>query len=549
MTAEAAKPPPQSTSSDVVIIGGGHNGLVCAAYLAKSGLKVTVLERRHVVGGAAVTEEFHPGFRNSVASYTVSLLNPKVIGDLELHAHGLRIVEREIVNFLPLPNGRYLKSGAGRTKAEVAKFSARDAERLDAYHARLDAVADVLRSVVLQTPPNAAAEGWHVLPELLRAAPLGRRIGKLGQEDRRELLDLLLKSAGDYLDSWFESEPIKALYGFDGIVGTYQSPYAQGTAYVLLHHAFGEVNGRRGVWGHAIGGMGAITQAMARCCAARGVEIRTDAGVREVIVENGRAAGVVTEAGEAIRASMVVSNLNPKLLFTRLIDPAALEPDFLRRISNWRSGSGTFRMNVALSELPDFTCLPGKRRAEHHTSGIIIGPSLAYMDRAFIDAKTHGWSQEPIIEMLIPSTLDDSLAPPGKHVASLFCQHVAPELPKDFPGGGSWDDHKEKVADLMIATVDRYAPNFKASVIARQVLSPLDLERTFGLLGGDIFHGALSLDQIFSARPMLGHADYRSPVPGLYMCGSGTHPGGGVTGAPGHNAAREILRDTKSRRH
>ena len=536
------------SETDAVIIGGGHNGLVCAAYLAAAGLKVTVLERRHVVGGAAVTEEFHPGFRNSVASYTVSLLNPKIIHDLALPSHGLRIVERQLANFLPLPDGRSLSVGAGRTKAEVAKFSAKDAERLDDYSARLDRVADVLRGLVLETPPNVLAEGWRIVPELLRAAPLGRRLGGLDAEARRDFLDLMLKSAGDFLDSWFESDPIKAVFGFDGIVGTYQSPYAQGTAYVLLHHVFGEVNGKRGVWGHAIGGMGAITQAMAKACSARGVEIRTDAAVREVIVENGRAVGVVTESGDAIRAKIVVSNLNPKLLFTRLVDAAALPAEFLRRIEGWRSGSGTFRMNVALSELPDFSAAPGKTAAAHHTAGIIIAPSLAYMDRAFLDAKAHGWSRAPVIEMLIPSTLDDTLAPPGKHVASLFCQHVAPELPADFPGGASWDDHKEKVADLMIETVNAYAPNFAASVIGRQVLSPLDLERTFGLLGGDIFHGQLSLDQIFSARPILGHADYRAPIAGLYMCGSGTHPGGGVTGAPGHNAARAILRDAKRRR-
>ncbi len=400
--------------TDVVIIGGGHNGLVCAAYLAEAGLKVTVLERRKIVGGAAVTEEFHPGFRNSVASYTVSLLNPKIIRDLSLHAHGLRIVERDIANFLPLPDGRFLKVGAGRTKAEVAKFSAKDAERLADYTARLDRVADVLRAVVLETPPNVAAEGWRILPELLRAAPLGRRLGGLDAETRRDFLDLLLKSAGDFLNSWFESDPIKAVFGFDGIVGTYQSPYAAGTAYVLLHHVFGETNGKRGVWGHAIGGMGAITQAMAKCCSARGVDIRTDAAVREVIVEGGHAVGVVTEKGEAVRAKIVVSNLNPKLLFTRLVDPAELPPDFLRRMQHWRSGSGSFRMNVALSELPDFSAAPGKAPAEHHSAGIIIGPSLAYMDRAFLDAKAHGWSKAPVVEMLIPSTLDDTLAPPGQ---------------------------------------------------------------------------------------------------------------------------------------
>ena len=536
------------TETDAIIIGGGHNGLVCAAYLAEAGLKVTVLERRRIVGGAAVTEEFYPGFRNSVAAYTVSLLNPKIVRDLELHAHGLRIVERELSNFLPLPDGRSLSVGAERTEAEVAKFSAKDAARLPEYSARLDRVADMLRVLVLATPPNVLAEGWRILPELLRVAPLGHQLGKLDAEARRDFFDLMQKSTGDFLDSWFESDPIKAVYGFDGIVGTFASPYAQGTAYVLLHHVFGETNGKRGAWGHAIGGMGAITQAMAKCCSARGVEIRTDSAVSEVLIENGRAVGVVTEAGKIFRGRIVVSNLNPKLLFTKLVDPAALDAEFLRRISNWRSGSGSFRMNVALSELPDFSALPGKRRAAHHTAGIIVGPSLAYMDRAFLDAKTHGWSRAPIVEMLIPSTLDDTLAPPSAHVASLFCQHVAPELPGDFPGGASWDVHREKAADLMIATVDSYAPNFAASIIARQVLSPLDLEREFGLLGGDIFHGQLSLDQLFSARPMAGHADYRAPIPGLYMCGAGTHPGGGVTGAPGHNAAREILRDLK-RRH
>lgn len=529
-----------TTRCDVVIIGGGHNGLTCAAYLAKTGLKVIVLERRYVVGGAAVTEEFHPGFRNSVAAYTVSLLNPKVISDLDLHGHGLRVVERQLSNFLPLDDGRYLKVGAGKTKAEVAKFSVRDAERLDAYGERLDMIADVLRDLVLQTPPNVIEGGWFAaLPEMLKAARLGSRMRKLGLEGQRELLDLFAKSAGDYLDGWFESAPIKAVYGFDGIVGNYASPYTPGSAYVLLHHVFGEVNGKKGVWGHAVGGMGAITQAMAKSAASRGVDIRVNAGVHEVLVENGRAVGVVTENGETIRAGAVVSNLNPKLLYGKLIDPAALPEAFRQRTANWRCGSGTFRMNVALSELPDFTCLPGKQQAEHHTAGIIIAPSLAYMERAFIDARLTGWSHKPIVEMLIPSTLDDSLAPPGHHVASLFCQHVAPEL----PDGKSWDECRETVADLMIETVNNVAPNFKASVLGRQIMSPLDLERTFGLIGGDIFHGQLDLNQLFSARPMLGHADYRGALKGLYLCGAGTHPGGGVTGAPGHNAARELLTD------
>jgi phytoene dehydrogenase-like protein len=354
------------------------------------------------------------------------------------------------------------------------------------------------------------------------------------------LLDLFTRSAGEMLDEVFENDLIKALFGFDAIVGNYASPYAAGSAYVMLHHAFGEVNGKKGVWGHAIGGMGAISQAIARAAQQAGAEIRLDAGVREVIVERDRATGVVLDTGETIRAKYVASSVNPKLLYTRLVPSGALPADFLTRMQRWRNGSGTFRMNVALTALPSFSARPGT--GDHLTSGIILAPSLNYMDRAWQDARETGWSREPIVEMLIPSTLDDSLAPPRHHVASLFCQHVAPEL----PGGRSWDDHREEVADLMIATVDRYAPGFAASVIGRQILSPLDLERQFGLLGGDIFHGALTLNQLFSARPMLGHADYRGPLKGLYHCGSGAHPGGGVTGAPGHNAARVILRDHRT---
>ncbi|MCR6685026.1 NAD(P)/FAD-dependent oxidoreductase [Pseudoxanthomonas sp.] len=527
-------------SRDVILLGGGHNGLVCAAYLARAGLKVTVLERRGVVGGAAVTEEFHPGFRNSVASYTVSLLQPKVIADLDLHGHGLRIVQRRRNNFLPLPDGRYLLTGGGRTADEVAKFSRRDAEALPAYEARLEAIADVLRALALQPPPNVTDGGWWAaLPELWRGARLGRRLHALDETLRQELLDLFAVSAAEYLERWFESDPIKALFGFDGIVGNYASPYAPGSAYVLLHHVFGEVNGTKGAWGHAIGGMGAITQAMAASARAAGAEIRTGAGVREVLVERGRATGVVTEAGETLRARAVVANVNPKLLYQRLLPAAAVPAPTRERMANWRCGSGTFRMNVALSRLPDFQALPGP--GDHLTAGIILAPSLDYMDRAWRDARGHGWSREPVVEMLVPSTLDDSLAPPGMHVASLFCQHVAPQL----PDGRNWDDHREEVADLMVATVDRYAPGFAASVLGRQALSPLDLERTFGLVGGDIFHGALSLNQLFSARPMLGQADYRGAIPGLYLCGSGTHPGGGVTGAPGHNAAQVVIGDLR----
>jgi phytoene dehydrogenase-like protein len=487
-----------------------------------------------------VTEEFHPGFRNSVAAYTVSLLNPRIIRDLELARYGLHIVERRCANFLPTSDGRYLLTGEGRTQAEVARFSARDAARIPEYGERLEAIADVLRDLVLVTPPNAVEGSWRAaLPELLRAARVGGRLRQLDLALRRELLSLFAMSAGDYLDRWFESAPIKAVFGFDGVVGNYASPYSGGSAYVLLHHVFGEVNGKKGAWGHALGGMGAITQAMAQSASARGAVIRVNAAVRQVLVEGERAVGVVTESGETLRAAAVISNLNPKLLYRDMFEPRALPTEFRERIGYYRCGSGTFRMNVALAELPDFTCLPGRQPADHHTAGIILAPTLAYMERAYFDARSLGWSREPIIELVIPSTLDDSLAPKGQHVASLFCQHVAPQLPH----GASWDTHRDTVADLMIDTVNAYAPNFKAAVLGRQIMSPLDLERTFGLLDGDISHGALSLDQLFSARPMLGYGNYRGPLAGLYMCSAGTHPGGGVTGAPGHNAAREILAD------
>jgi phytoene dehydrogenase-like protein len=527
---------------DVVVIGAGHNGLTCAAYLGLAGLKVKVVERRPIVGGAAVTEEFYPGFRNSIAAYTVSLLNPKVIRDLRLHDHGLRIVERRAQNFLPTPDGRYILSGEGRTEAEIAKLNPRDAERYAAFDREIDMAVDVLRDLILKAPPNLAS-GLAGLGELIKAGALGRKLRHLSDADLRTLYTLFTRSAGEHLDGVFEDDLVKALFGFDAVVGFYGSPYTPGTGYVLLHHAFGEVNGNRRVWGHAIGGMGAISNAMAQAATSHGVEIETDAPVRELIVEGGRACGVVLGDGRAIRANAVAVNANLKLFYTSMVPDGALDDEFLRRMQDFRCGSGTFRMNVALSELPSFTALPGRTLADHHTAGIVIAPSLAYMDRAYEDARTHGWSKQPIVEMVIPSTLDDTLAPEGTHVASLFCQHVAPQL----PDGRSWNDRRDEVADLMIDTVERYAPGFKASVIGRQALTPLDLEQTFGLVGGDISHGTMSLDQLFWARPMLGYADYRGPLPGLYHCGAGAHPGGGVTGAAGHNAAQAILADQRWR--
>lgn len=523
---------------DAVVIGGGHNGLVCAAYLARAGKRVRVLERRGVAGGAAVTEEFHPGFRNSAAAYTVSLLNPKVIRELALARHGLEIIARKVNNVWPQEDGRALcfPHGGKNLQREIAKFSKRDAAALPRYLADIARAAEILRSLVLETPPNAGG-GWR---EFLKAARIGNRLRKLTLAEEQLMLDLFTRSAAEVLAMYFESEAVKGAFAFDSIVGFFGSPHTPGSAYVLLHHAFGEVNGKCGVWGHAKGGMGAITRAMAKAAQSFGAEISLRSPVRRVVVENGRAVGVELAGGEVIRAKVVAANVGPRPLYLDLVDKADLPADFRKRMEHFVAGSGVFRMNVALKELPDFTCLKGRKdKADCLTAGIVIGPTIGYLDRAYRDAREYGWSRAPVIEMLIPSTLDETLAPGGKHVASLFCQQFCYDLPK----GKSWKNAREECADLIIDTVTKYAPNFKKAVIARQIFSPADLERVFGLARGDIFHGRLSLDQMFSARPLLGYADYRSPIPGLYLCGAGAHPGGGVTGAPGHNAAREILRD------
>jgi len=523
---------------DVLIVGAGHNGLTCAAYLAAAGLKVRVLERRCVVGGAAVTEEFVPGFRNSTASYTVSLLNPKVIRDLRLLERGLRIVERPFSNFVPLADGRYLKFGGEpqATREEVSKFSDRDAQRLPAYFAQFDRVAAQLKQWVLQAPPNLGGpfivQGWR---DLLSAARLLWHYGRLPREGQRDLLDFFTKSAGHWLDAIFESEPLKAVLGWDSVVGNYASPYAAGSAYGLLHHCIGEVNGKPGRWGHAIGGMGRISELMADEARARGVRIDVDAEVAQVLVEGGRTVGVRLSSGEEIRARALAANVDPKLLYQRLIDRADLTADFSAAIDRYRCGSGVLRINVALAELPDFSCLPGTRAQAHHASGIVFAPSLAYMDRAWRDAEAQGLAAAPIVEMLIPSIVDDTLAPKGAHVASLFCQQFRPHA--------DWEQLKPQAVEAIFDVVQSYCPNFRRSLLGFRALSPLDLEREFGLVGGDIFHGQLSLDQLFSLRPLFGHACYRGPIAGVYHCGSGAHPGGGVTGAPGHNAAVEIIRD------
>jgi phytoene dehydrogenase-like protein len=524
---------------DVAIIGAGHNGLTCAAYLARAGLSVALYERRPVFGGTAVTEEFHPGFRNSTASYTVSLLHPQVIRDLHLAEHGLRIVERPLLNYVVEAPGRGLRIGprSADTQSALAERSPRDAERYGAYQAQLNAGVALLKDLLLTTPPTDLRR----FGDLWSALSVGRRFRALPLETQRVVHELFTRSAGDFLDGWFEDPGIKAAYGFDSVVGNYASPYTPGSAYVLLHHAFGEVNGKPGIWGHAIGGMGAITQAMAREATKHGARIEVDQPVQRVLVENGRACGLLLANGQEVRARRIVANVNPRFLYLNLLAPEDVDQTVRERMQRYRCGSASFRMNVALTELPQFDG-SGAAGSDIHRSGILIAPTLEYMDRAHADARLSGISRAPVIEMLIPSTVDDSLAPEGMHVASLFCQHFAPTL----PDGRSWESERQMAADLIIDTINQYAPNFRRSIAGILALSPFDLEQRFGLPSGDIFHGALGLDQLWAARPLLGLGDYRSSVKGLFLCGSGAHPGGGVTGLPGRNCAQEMLRDARS---
>ena len=514
-----------------IIIGGGHNGLVAACYLAAAGHQITVMEARSIVGGAAVTETFHPGFRNSTASYTVSLLHPDVIADLNLEQHGLEILERRVSNFLPLPDGDYLAlyPDMEATQSEIRRFSKKDALALPRYYADLDAIVPLLRWAMVQTPPAGHAGG---IGDLFKVFQLSRQFATLDAAAQRRLLRLFTVSAAEYLDGYFESAPIKAIFGFDAVVGHFDSPYAPGSAYVLLHHVVGGVNGKSGTWGHARGGMGAITQAMAAEARLRQVKIETDCTVEQVIVEQGRAKGVIVN-GERHLADFVVANVNPRLLYQQLVPDQAQAQETREHFQHYQCKSGTFRLNVALSQLPSFTAQPNQSVLE---GGIILAPDLNYMARAFEDARTSGFSKEPIVEMLIPSLVDDSLAPPGQHVASLFCQHFDPGLKSQ------WESLETDAIEAIFDVVEAAAPGFKASILAVQSHSPWALEQKFGLLGGDIFHGRLSLDQLFSARPMLGMGQYQSDIDHLYLCGAGTHPGGGVSGIPGMNAAREIIR-------
>lgn len=525
----------EKQTSDVIVIGAGHNGLVCAAYLARAGLSVRVLEARHCIGGAAITEEFHPGFRNSVYSYSVSLLHPGIIADLRLEENGLEIMERPAGSLSLLPDGHLqLTRDPDQARAEIARFSRRDAERIDAFEEQIAVVARAVRSLAVKAPPNFGG-GWRDALNLLQA---GNHLRKLDSRHQIVLTELMTRSLGDHLDSWFEGDALKGLLGFEGVIGNFADPYQGGTAYVLLHHAFGEVKGRAGAWGIARGGMGAISESIATVARRHGVQIETDAPVAKILVDNNTARGIVTEDGREYYARTIAANIHPQLLLTKLLERDALPEDDQRRIDAYRSHSATFRMNVALSELPRFSSLPAGE--DFHFKGAIeLCPSLGYMQTAYREAKESGWSSQPIISMQLPSTQDDSLAPPGGHVASLFCQHFQRHL----PAGRSWDEVKEQVADQVVDAIDAHAPNFRSSIVGRQIKSPLDIERDLRMVGGDIFHGALHLDQFYSMRPIPGLASHRMPTRGVYLCGSGAHPGGGVSGLPGRNAAHVILRD------
>jgi len=527
---------------DAVIVGAGHNGLVCAYYLARGGLRVCVLERSDVVGGAAITEEFHPGFRNSVASYTVGLLDRRLIDEMNLAGEGLRIVRRPLANFVPRIEapGLELHQRVSDTQAAIHAHSPRDAERYSEFVAELASMSRLLKSTFLE-PPVDPSGGWREWRRGLSRLQRFRELGSFGrlQSFRR----MLVGSAGDWLDSWFEADLLKGGLGFDTIIGHYASPYTSGSGYLLLHHTIGEVNGIQGAWGHAIGGMGSITQAMASAARALGVEIRLETTVERINPEVDTLE-VQTESGAILASRAVAGAVHPQVLFTRLLDPGALPDSFLKRIRDWRSESATFRMNVALSKLPEFNCLRGRGASEHYGAGILISPSLDYLTEAHVDACRDGYSRRPVIEILFPSSLDDSLAPRGAHVASLFCQH----FPRHPPNGRAWRELKQRAIGAIIDTVSEYLPEFRRSIVAVQAFSPEDLEERFGLVGGDIFHGQMTLDQLYWSRPARGYAQYRTPVAGLYLCASGAHPGGGVTGAPGYNAARVMLRDLGSPR-
>jgi phytoene dehydrogenase-like protein len=521
---------------DAIVIGGGHNGLVTACYLARAKWSVLVLERRYVVGGACVSEETFPGFKVSTAAYVNSLFRPEIVRDLRLRDYGFELIERNPSSFSPFPDGRYLMLGADEAlnRREIAKFSPRDAEAYPKYVAMLERVATVIEPTLLQTPPNPVRPG---IGDLLALGKLGLSVkgldGSMG-----EAVEILTGAARPILDRWFESEQLKATLATDAIIGAFASPSMPGTAYVLFHHVMGETNGARGVWSYVKGGMGGLTQALAAAACDLGVEIRTEAEVARIVTKDGAAAGVVLANGDELRARHVASGVDCRLTFERFLDPAELPPEFVAEVRRIDYASASAKINVALSALPDFTACPGGEAGPQHRGTIHLCPDLDYIERGYDDAKYGRPSARPVVECTIPSSVDPTVAPPGKHLMSMFCQY-APYALRD----GTWDDAaRVAFADRCFDVVEEYAPGFKASVIDRQVLSPVDIEATFNLTGGNIFQGAMSLNKLFMFRPAPGYANYRTPVKRLFLCGSAAHPGGGVMGAPGWNAAREMLK-------
>ena len=525
-----------ATAYDIVVIGGGHNGLVAAAYLGRAGLKVLVLERRHVVGGAAVTEEVVPGFKFTVCSYVCSLLRPEIIRDLDLPSYGFQVLPVE-TTFSPMPNGNYLLRGGDpeANRREIARHSKRDAEAYPKFGQLMVKIARLVKPQLLTTPPDVASLSPSNLASLLE---LRRHFRDADEETLYTFARLMTTSSADFLDEWFETDVLKGTMCASGIIGTFLGPRSPGTAYVLIHHYVGEVDGTFRAWGFVRGGMGAVSEAIAEAARQSGVGIRTGAEVRRILVQDGRAVGVELSTGERITARVVASNADPRRTFLTFLDRSDLPPDFVEGIERYNLEGSSAKVNLAVNEPPNFTCLPGD--GVHLQGAISISPSVDYIERAYDDAKYGDFSRRPYLDVVVPSTIDPTLAPPRKHVVSIFVQYAPYHL-----RNGTWDERREELGDTVVDTLAEYAPNLPSAIVHRQVLTPRDLEREFGLTGGNIFHGELTQNQLFFLRPVPGWAQYRTPIRGLYLCGSGAHPGGGVMGASGYNAAREILKDWK----
>jgi phytoene dehydrogenase-like protein len=527
--------PSSNGAYDAIVVGGGHNGLVHAAYLARAGKRVVVLERRERVGGAAVTEEVLPGFKFSMFSYVVSLLRPEIIRDLELPRHGLHILPLEST-ITPMPNGDYLGQWGDhdQNRRELYRHSPRDAEAYDEYGLLMHHIARAVKPIISMIPPDPTSLSPGDLFGLLK---LGRHMRGLGAEKFHALYKLMTMSGADFLDEWFESDVLKATKSASGIIGTFLGPRSPGTAYVLLHHYMGEIDGVFRAWGFAKGGTGSVSEAIASAARGFGAEVRTNATVAHVRVNGGRATGVVLENGDELSAKVVVSSLDPRRTFTQLVEPKELPDDFVATIKRYKFRGSSGKVNLALSELPNFTCLPGV--GPHMRGAFSMSPSMDYVERAYDDAKYGEFSRQPYMDIVFPSMIDPGMAPPGKHVMSIFVQYA----PYHVKGG--WDDAKrEAFGDAVVDTVSQFAPNLKGAILHRQVLTPVDIERITGLTEGNIFQGELALHQLFFLRPASKYSHYRTPIRGYYQCGSGTHPGGGIMGASGRLAALEVLRDS-----